>query len=205
MKYLIIIFSTIILFSCTNKQHSYTDEQVAQFQQDFEKYVIEKNDYCKSDDSPLLKGDIPNFAGLHYYEYNPNFRFEGPIHIYENPDTVIIYGSKKDERPALKYGYFEFSFDDKKHQLQIFKIFPRKPHQKDYLFLGFTDATSNEATYGGGRYINMDLNEENFYVVDFNYAYNPYCAYNPKYSCAVPTRDNHLGIAVEAGEKKYHD
>jgi len=205
MRYLVLIFSILIIVSCSNKQHSYSDEQVVQFKQDFEKYIIEKNEYCKSDDSPLLRSDIPNFKGLHYFEYNPNFRFEGPIHIYENPDTVIIYGSKKDERPSTKYGYFEFSFNDNKHQLQIFKILPRKSKQSDYLFLGFTDATSNEETYGGGRYINLDLNEENFYVVDFNYAYNPYCAYNPKYSCAIPSRENHLSIAIEAGEKKYHD
>jgi len=205
MKYLVMVIPFLILFSCSNKQHSYTDDQVIQYKQDFEKYIKEKDDYCKSDDSPLLKEDIPNFKGLHYFEYDPNFRFEGPIHIYENPDTVIIYGSKKDERPSIKYGYFEFSFNENKHQLQIFKIFPKKPQQGDYLFLGFTDATSNKETYGGGRYVNLELNEENFYIVDFNYAYNPYCAYNPKYSCAIPSRENHLSIAIEAGEKKYHD
>ena len=205
MRFLIVLFLSLIIISCTNKQHSYTNEQLKEFKQNFAKYVVEKNDYCKSNDSPLLKNDIPDFAGLNYYEYDPNFRFEGPIYTYDNPDTVIIYGTKKDERPSLKYGYFEFSFNGKKHQLQIFKILPRKPQQGDYLFLGFTDATSNDATYGGGRYINLDLNEENLYTVDFNYAYNPYCAYNPKYSCAIPSRENHLSIAIEAGEKKYHD
>jgi uncharacterized protein len=205
MKYLIITFSSLILFSCGNKQHSYTDEQVAQFEQDFEKYIVEQYEFCKSEDSPLLEDDKPDFKGLHYYEYNPDFRFEGPIHIYDNPDTVIIYGSKKDERPSLKYGYFEFPFNGEKYQLQIFEILRDKPQKNIYLFLGFTDATSNEETYGGGRYINLELNEENIYLVDFNYAYNPYCAYNPKYSCAMPTRENHLQLAIEAGEKKYHD
>jgi len=205
MKYLILTFSILILFSCSKKQHSYSDEQVAQFKQDFEKYINEKNEYCKSNDSPLLKDDKPDFKGLHYFDYNPNFRFEGPIHIYEKPDTVKIYGTKNDERPSLKFGYFEFSLDGKINQLQIFKILRKNPQQNDYLFLGFTDATSNEETYGGGRYINLELNEENFYLVDFNYAYNPYCAYNPRYSCAIPTRENHLELAVKAGEKKYHD
>ncbi len=205
MKYLIFVLLNLILFSCSNIQHSYTDEQVKRFKQDFDKYLSEQNEFCKSDDSPILETDKPEFGGLHYFDYNPNFRFEGPFHIYENPDTVIIYGSKQDERPSIKFGYFEFSFDSKKHQLQIFKILRKKPQKNDYLFLGFTDATSNKETYGGGRYINLELNEENFYLVDFNYAYNPYCAYNPKYSCAIPTRENHLEIAIEAGEKKYHD
>jgi len=205
MKYFILSLLILVIFSCSNKQHSYSDEQVAPFKQEFEKYVSEKNEYCISDDSPILKSDKPGFTGLHYYDYNANFRFEGPIHIYDNPDTIILYGSKQDERPSLKYGYFEFSFDGKTHQLQIFKILRDKPQQSNYLFLGFTDITSNEETHGGGRYINLELNEENFYLVDFNYAYNPYCAYNPKYSCAIPTRENHLQLAIEAGEKKYHD
>ena len=205
VKYLILPLISLIIFSCNQKQHSYTDDQVVQFKQEFENYLDEQFTYFKSDKSPLLEDDKPGFTGLHYYEYNPDFRFEGQIHIYEKPDTVIIYGTKNDERPSLKYGYFEFSLDEKIHQLQIFKILRKNPQQNDYLFLGFTDAASNEETYGGGRYINLELNEENFYLVDFNYAYNPYCAYNPRYSCAIPSRDNHLEIAVEAGEKKYHD
>ena len=206
MKYLMVVFSALLVVSCSNKQHTYSDEQVAKFTQEFENYVNEKNEYLKSDStSPLLKNDKPDFAGLHYYEYNPNYRFEGPIHVYDNPDTVIIYGSKKDERLSLKYGYFEFLFNEEKHHLQIFKILRKKPQQSDYLFLGFTDQTSNLETYGGGRYINLELNDENHYIVDFNYAYNPYCAYNPKYSCAIPTRENHLEISIEAGEKKYHE
>jgi uncharacterized protein len=206
MKYLLLVFSVIMMISCTNQQHAYNDEQVVQFKHEFEKYVKEKNEYLKSEDnSPLLKEDRPDFISLHFYDYDPNFRFEGPITIYEKPDTVIIYGSKNDERPSLKYGNFEFPFNGKSFQLQIFKILPRKPHQSDYLFLGFTDKTSNVDTYGGGRYINLELNKENHYIVDFNYAYNPYCAYNPKYSCAIPTKEEHLEIAIEAGEKKYHE
>ena len=206
MKYLIIVLSIFMIISCNNKQHAYSDEQVTEFKQEFEKYVIEKNEYLKSeDDSPLLEKEKPGFSGLHYYDYDPNYRFEGPITIYENPDTIIIYGSKNDERPSLKFGYFQFLFNDKTYQLQVFKILPKKPQQSDYLFLGFTDETSNVDTYGGGRYINLELNKENHYIVDFNYAYNPYCAYNPKYSCAIPTKENHLNIAIEAGEKKYHE
>jgi uncharacterized protein (DUF1684 family) len=205
MKNLILLLAFIVLCSCNKPHHKYTDEQVENYKNEFEKYVAEKNEYFKSDESPLLEEDIPNFTGLHYYEYNPHLRFEGPINAYKNPDTLIIYGTKKDERPSIKYGYFEFNYDEKIHQLQIYKILRRQPNQDDYLFLGFTDATSNDETYGGGRYINLELNQENHCVVDFNYAYNPYCAYNPKYSCAIPPRENHLDIALKAGEKKYHE
>ncbi|NIU01421.1 MAG: DUF1684 domain-containing protein, partial [Nitrosopumilaceae archaeon] len=71
--------------------------------------------------------------------------------------------------------------------------------------LGFTDKTSGDETYGGGRYIDLVEHDRNHYVIDFNKAYNPYCAYNPKYSCAIPPEENHLAIAVTAGEKIFKE
>ncbi|MFC2088523.1 DUF1684 domain-containing protein [Calditrichota bacterium] len=207
MKNMIILILVGILLGCSSKQHSYTDVQVEQFQLQFQKHVIEKNEYYKNGEhSPILEEDKTKFTGLHFYQYDPNYRFEGPISKYEEPETVIIYGTKKDdERPSLKYGHFDFAWNNQKYQLQIYKIIRKDTTYQHYLFLGFTDETSNKETYGGGRYIDLEENEDNFYIVDFNYAYNPYCAYNPKYSCAIPPKENHLKIAIEAGEKKWHE
>jgi len=207
MKYVLNIFLLTLLFACSNKQHSYSDAQIEQFQLKFKKHVNEKNDYFKNGEhSPMLDTDKTDFLGLHYYEYNPNFRFESQIFKYEVPDTFIIYGTRKnDERPSLKYGYVEFTLNNQNYQLQIYKIIRTDPKYQHYLFLGFTDETSNNETYGGGRYIDLEENEDNYYTIDFNYAYNPYCAYNPKYSCAIPPKENHLEVAIEAGEKKWHE
>jgi len=207
MKYFYSIILIIVIISCKEKPHLYTDEQVQIFTNEFDKYVNEKNEYLKTGDrSPLLDKDKPDFKGLHYFIYDPSFRFEGPIQKYAEPDTFIIYGSKQDdERPAIKFGYFDFTVKEQKCTIQIYKILTTNPDYQNYLFLGFTDETTNKTTYGAGRYIDLQVNPENNYIIDFNYAYNPYCAYNPKYSCAIPPQENNLPLAVEAGEKKYHD
>lgn len=77
----------------------------------------------------------------------------------------------------------------------------------EYYSLWFTDKTTGEETYGVGRYLDFELNPDKdfLYTIDFNLAYSPYCSYSPKYSCAVPTKDDYLDIAVKAGEKKFHN
>ena len=85
------------------------------------------------------------------------------------------------------------------------KFPPHKKGAKSHLFLGFWDNTSGNETYGGGRYLDINENPENYYVIDFNYAYNPYCAYNHRYTCAVPPLQNRLSVAIKAGEKKYKE
>jgi uncharacterized protein (DUF1684 family) len=79
-------------------------------------------------------------------------------------------------------------------------------HALKYYSIWFTDKTTNEESYGVGRYVDFELNMNSdfIYTVDFNYAYNPYCAYSSEYSCAIPTKEDYLDIAIEAGEKKFH-
>ena len=74
---------------------------------------------------------------------------------------------------------------------------------KDYLFLPFMDDTNGEQTYAGGRYIDLRIPEGNTLKIDFNKAYNPYCAYNEKYSCPIVPRENYLDVAVKAGVKVF--
>jgi uncharacterized protein (DUF1684 family) len=80
------------------------------------------------------------------------------------------------------------------------------PEYKDHLFLPFTDLTSGEETYTAGRYIDLSFEDiiDNKVVIDFNKAYNPYCAYvSGKYNCPIPPRENTLSVAILAGEKNY--
>jgi len=76
---------------------------------------------------------------------------------------------------------------------------------RDYLFLPFKDATNGDSTYGGGRYIDIRMSEinNNTLTIDFNKAYNPYCAYSDGFNCPVPPLENHLEVALEAGERKF--
>ncbi|HFE65416.1 MAG TPA: DUF1684 domain-containing protein [Caldithrix sp.] len=151
--------------------------------------------------SPLLSEDKTNFQGLKYYPIDLSLRFEGQIIKYQSTTLDTVIGTKGDLRPALKYGYFPFVYRNKKYKLQIFKILREDPEDQKYLFLGFTDKTSGTETYGAGRYIDLTENEQNHYVVDFNLAYNPYCAYNSRYTCAIPSEENHLPFPVRAGER----
>ena len=76
---------------------------------------------------------------------------------------------------------------------------------RNYLFVPFTDLTNGESTYGGGRYLDLEGPLGNAVELDFNRAYNPYCAYGGAYSCPIPPIENHLGVAVRAGVLKHHD
>lgn len=153
--------------------------------------------------SPLLPEDKASFTGLHYYPVDISFRFEGPIIKYDSVMIDTIRATGGDLRPALKYGYFDFVYQQQRYRLQIYKMLREEPELQHLLFLGFTDETNGKETYGGGRYIDLAENEENYYVVDFNLAYNPYCAYNPAYTCAIPPPENHLPFPVTAGEKLF--
>lgn len=183
----------------------YTPEQKAIIA-DIQQQRAEKNQGFKEDEnSPLLQEDKENFQGLKYYPVDLSLRFEGAIAKYNEviPDTII--GTKGDLRPAIRYGYFSFEYRDEVYRLEIFKILRTDSAYAKYLFLGFTDATSGQETYGGGRYIDMTESDENHYVVDFNLAYNPYCAYNPRFTCAIPSSANRLPFKVEAGEKIFKE
>lgn len=161
-------------------------------------------DFRTAEHSPIKPDMKSEFAGLKYFAPDPSWRFSGPI---TRPDSAIvdtILGTKaKDKRPAERYGTFKFSKDGQEMSLLVYKMLRSKSGYEDYLFLGFTDKTSGKESYIAGRYIDLVENSDNHYVVDFNKAYNPYCAYNDKFSCAIPPLQNNLPVAVTAGEKSF--
>jgi hypothetical protein len=124
-------------------------------------------------------------------------------------DTVgfMMPTSGKEPKRYFRYGYIHFSLSGKKLKLTIFrsKDLMTDPTYKDYLFLPFTDLTSGEESYGGGRYIDLEIKDikNGKVIIDFNKAYNPYCAYSKEYNCPVPPRENDLPVAIKAGEKDF--
>jgi len=208
-KLLGLIFLLLGLSGCqtATKEKIYSAAQIDSLSNAFQVHLTNIETEFKNESwSPLTDEDKQLFKHINYYPYDISWRFEGPIQIYENPDSMIILGSKKgDERPALKYGYFHFEKDGKQNRLEIIKIFPTRPGHEAHLFLGFWDETSGNETYSGGRYVDIAENDDNFYTIDFNYSYNPYCAYSARYSCAVPPFENRLEIAITAGEKIFKE
>ena len=109
------------------------------------------------------------------------------------------------ERKAIyrRYGYLEFTFEDQLYRLTVYQnvASKRKTTYEGDLFIPFRDATSSNETYGGGRYLDLKIPSSSNVIIDFNLAYNPYCAYSPRYSCPIPPEENTLPIPIRAGEK----
>ena len=153
--------------------------------------------------SPISHEDRINFNGLDYYDPDPDLRFELELHEHEQKKILKIEDTKDNEREFLRWGEFRFKIGDKECTLQAYKSSP----QEKRLFIPFRDETSGKETYGAGRYI--DLNNEEHYTadgewnLDFNNAYNPWCAYSEDYACPFTPPENWLKVPVYAGEKDY--
>ena len=197
----IISIASLFLTNCEN----YTKEEL-EYIQSVEDYRKEMDEYMKDDpESPFnYKGKV-EFHGLNYFDVNPDFVFRSKIVEYDDRKTIPIYGTKGEERSAVRFGYLPFSKDGNDYRLNLYANVGRD--STIYYSIWFTDKTTNEETYGVGRYLSFELkpNKDYIYTIDFNKAFNPYCAYSSDYSCAIPTKDDYLDLAIEAGEKKYHE
>ena len=204
MKYLIKIFQIclLLIFAACSNDSSNTSEYIRNIE---ERREI-TNDWMENDpNSPFnFKGEI-EFDELKYFDVDSTFVFKSKLKRYEKKDTLAIFGTKGEERSAVRYGYLPISVDDKEHRLNVYENTGNDGSK--YYSIWFTDRTTNKETYGVGRYLSFELmpDVDYVYTIDFNLAYNPYCAYNSNYSCAIPTKEDYLDVAIKAGEKKYHD
>jgi uncharacterized protein (DUF1684 family) len=147
--------------------------------------------------SPLSPEQKEIFEGLNYYPENPTLRFE--VEIEPNPDQepVLIQTNTGEIQEYLIYGSFQFEVENQTAELIVHQALD------GHLTVLFADATSGKETYGAGRYLELEPLGENQYLVDFNLAYNPWCAYSPYYSCPMPPKENRLSVPIRAGEKNY--
>ncbi|MGE5798329.1 MAG: DUF1684 domain-containing protein [Ignavibacteria bacterium] len=197
----LLFINLILLISCGK---NYTPEE-KNYIEKVEKYRAEKDQYMKNDPgSPFnFKGKI-DFEPLKYYDPDPQLVFKSRLFVYDKKDTVKVFGTKGEERTSVRFGFVKLNYKNKKYKLNVYK--GTAGDGDEYYSIWFTDNTTGNQTYGVGRYLDFELNpDSNFvYTIDFNLTYNPYCAYSPKYSCAVPTKEDHIDLAVEAGEKNFH-
>jgi len=153
-------------------------------------------------DSPLPFGDRANFAGLKYFDPDPSYRFEANLQRYSNPDAVMMATSKGTRQLFNRMGYFDLQILGKTVHVHAYQSAERTDPN---LFIPFRDLTSGKETYGSARYLDLEVEHDDEYVIDFNHAYNPYCAYSEAFICPLPPTENWLNVPVRAGEKKYHD
>ena len=154
--------------------------------------------------SPLDWEQREDFSGLSYYDENEDLIVEGELERLPDDEPLIEMTTNTGEiRPYRRWGQFSFEVDGEAAVLTIYS----DPHGHE-LFLPFKDATNGDETYGAGRYLDnhrpgLQPLAGDRIEIDFNYAYNPYCAYSPSYSCPLPPRENWLAVPLRAGEKNF--
>ncbi|WP_461532324.1 DUF1684 domain-containing protein [Sinomicrobium sp.] len=174
--------------------------EIAQFQKELNK------EFMDPDRSPLKKRDLKNFKELDFFPVDSLFRVEARLE--RTPDSSPFFMPTTTDRVSeeLRYGILYFEIDGKEYKLNVYQnqeLITQEGYE-DYLFLPFSDPTNGEETYGGGRYIDLRIPKGDTIVLDFNKAYNPYCAYNPTYSCPIVPDENTLSIPIRAGVKDFH-
>lgn len=144
-----------------------------------------------------------SFTHLNYFDPDPSFRISASLTPIKNKKTILLATNDGQENTYLEYAYADFAISGVKCRLLLLEIIEQGPTQGT-LFLAFADETSARETYGAGRYLDIKkVPGGNSILLDFNKAYNPYCAYSDTYSCPFPPRENILPVAIKAGEKVY--
>lgn len=134
------------------------------------------------------------------YPPDPNFRFELELQENSNKETIQIENTKGALRQFLRWGEFRFNVGNKSCVLQAYKSAP----EEERLFVPFRDTTSGKETYGAGRYLDLDSRDRTVngkWILDFNRAYSPWCAYSEDYACPFVPPENRLKVPIKAGEK----
>ncbi|WP_201987200.1 DUF1684 domain-containing protein [Hymenobacter rubidus] len=165
----------------------------------------EKNrSFRQAPNSPLATTQKSVFDSLSYYPADLAFALEATVTRSLHPDTLLIQMSANRAEKYLHWGQATFTVANQPQRLSIYLS---ATGRDSTLFIPFTDLTNGHETYGGGRYLDVPLPESDAtkITLDFNRAYNPYCAYNNEYSCPVPPAENRLQVAIPAGEKSFHD
>lgn len=164
----------------------------------------ERDRFMKSSaESPFAK-DPGVYKGLNYYPANIRYKITATLTLAQEKQPVVLSTSDGKEEHYLPYAYASFDLDGYHNKLLILENMEMGP-QRGALFLPFGDGTSAEETYGAGRYLDVvKVPGSNSITLDFNKAYNPYCAYNDSFSCPFPPPENLLRVAIRAGEKSYH-
>lgn len=194
MKFLSIIF---VLFSSQVMAQNFADQIEAHRAQ-------YKKDFITDSRAPLKEAD---FKDLHFYDADSNYRVQAKVEILKNEKIFNMPTYDGTSKEFYRYARIHFDLNGTPVEMTLYKnvALSTNPAYKNLLFLPFTDETNNKETYGGGRYIDLSTKDikKGFIEVDFNKAYNPYCAYSDGYRCPVPPEENDLSVEIKAGEKLY--
>lgn len=148
----------------------------------------------------LSDEDLRHPHDLEFYPPNASYRVPARFEGIDNGEVFLMETSTDRLPEYRRFGVLHFTLYNRELKLHLYQNL----EYPDYLFCPFKDKTNGDITYGAGRYLDFELKDTLDPVIDFNYAYNPLCAYNERYSCPIPPYENHLDVAIEAGVKKWH-
>jgi hypothetical protein len=173
------------------------------YKKDMELNRVDKDHFMRtSPHSPLSDKLKKEFISLSYFDVNEDYMFELELQKYEAPETIEMETSTGDIQYFNRLGYLEFSHPESKEQTKI-NIY-QNVENPGHLFVPFRDKTSDEGiTYGAGRYLELHQLDENKFLLDFNKAYSPFCAYSDNFTCPLPPFENWLEVPINAGEKAF--
>lgn len=204
--YRLVIAIMLLLFAASAcKENQSNDPEMKKYNDELIKERKEKDYSLQFDiNSPFNRDTTITFKPLNYYEPNSDFIFKSKLIQFDLQDTVSILGTRGETRPAILLGYLELKMDGKVHKINVYKSFSRTG--EPYYSIWFTDKTTGDETYGVGRYLDFELNKnpDFVYTIDFNRAYNPYCAYSTMFTCPIPRPEDYIDLEIVAGEKNFH-
>lgn len=191
----VLIFSISILLSGITFSQSYQDSII-------EMRVIHMGELIDTATHILNQEEIDHFEGLAYFEVDSTYRKTAAF--TKNKGKRFKMPTSTEREPIYRrYGFVDFLVDGKSQRLTVYQNIALKKQKeyKKHLFIPFRDATSGIESYGGGRYLDVQIPSGKTLIVDFNQVYNPYCVYSHRYSCPIPPEENTLTVPFRAGEK----
>lgn len=165
---------------------------------ELKEFRAEKDEFLRLyPESPLTHEQKHTFKGLRYFPENPALRLEVTVEVFPTPENIKIQTNTGDVQVYRRYGRFKFEVDGKQAELTLYA-------DRKSFFLPFVDSLAGKETYPAGRYVDVERLHDGRFLVDFNFAYNPYCAYNEMWSCPLTPAENRLKVPIRAGEKIFH-
>jgi uncharacterized protein len=166
---------------------------------ELEQFHKQKDQFFKTDrHSPLTPDQKRVFKGLNYFPENAELALEVPVEEFPQKNEIQMQTSTGDVQSYQRFGRVRFDVDGQPAELTLYK-------SEDGFFLPFVDALANQETYGAGRYLEPEPLGDGKFSINFNLAYNPYCAYNEFWSCPLTPFENHIKVPIRAGEKNFHE
>ncbi|MEO6175252.1 MAG: DUF1684 domain-containing protein [Flavobacterium circumlabens] len=196
----IIAFVLLLTFNFGFSQKKFDKSDAEKFQKTI------NAEYADANTSPLMAEDLKSFKTLDFYPVNSKYFVNAKLVKAKNEKVFEMKTTGTRTPKYIKYGTLYFKIDGVALQLNVYRSIDlsKTKEYKDHLFLPFSDLTSGKESYIGGRYIDFKIPKGETIAVDFNQAYNPYCAYNHKYSCPLVPLENDLKIEIKAGVKTFH-